>query len=313
MGAAQCCMRVDTASSPGVRIIEENSGSVAMQEVASQGFSPKGVGPNLPKVSAQVWAHNPDFQCIADLEDDADDLDKLTKVGVPFTSASTTADSLSNGAERVQSVSTTTMPESRRQEDDAGHSSGTTEGSAEAVPRHRSWSSVASSHGADECPAFPVTSYVTPPDCDVDFESESRRRVHFALSPTHSVHESEHSIPAYSEIYGMPPAEFEFDASGRQIGVAEGSPDQDEGEDDSEEETDEEKHDENDAPEPERSKVNLQPCMEPVSQKREWHQALQRPRYEARRVVAQPRGAPKGRMLSRQEFNEWKKTGVPRR
>jgi len=44
-----------------------------------------------------------------------------------------------------------------------------------------------------------------------------RRHVGFAPSPSHSVHRSEHSIQPYSEIYGMHPTVFEFDAAGNKI------------------------------------------------------------------------------------------------
>lgn len=43
------------------------------------------------------------------------------------------------------------------------------------------------------------------------------RHVIWAPSPTHSVHRSEKSVPAYAEVYGMHPASFDFNKRGQKI------------------------------------------------------------------------------------------------
>merc|ERR1711988_1981750 len=43
------------------------------------------------------------------------------------------------------------------------------------------------------------------------------RHIAFAPSPTHSVHQSEHSVLPYGEIYGEHPMSFEFDAVGNKV------------------------------------------------------------------------------------------------
>jgi hypothetical protein len=64
---------------------------------------------------------------------------------------------------------------------------------------------------------FPISSYAVSDEP----VSNLSRHIAFAPSPTHSVHQSEHSVFAYGEIYGEHPMSFEFDASGNMIPLPE--------------------------------------------------------------------------------------------
>jgi len=74
---------------------------------------------------------------------------------------------------------------------------------------------------------WPISSYNT--DIDIDghiissvpldeiLRSKSVKSVGFACSETHSVHQSEHSVEPYSEIYGQHPREFVFGSHGQRL------------------------------------------------------------------------------------------------
>lgn len=64
---------------------------------------------------------------------------------------------------------------------------------------------------------FPISSYAV---SDEPVKQLSRH-IAFAPSPTHSVHQSEHSVMAYGEIYGDHPMTFEFDAAGNKVPLPE--------------------------------------------------------------------------------------------
>jgi hypothetical protein len=78
----------------------------------------------------------------------------------------------------------------------------------------------------DECSrvekeCFPVSSYAVN-DEPTKMRMQPHRQVSFAFSDTHSVHQSEHSVVAYGEIYGEHPKSFEFDADGNKLPVFSG-------------------------------------------------------------------------------------------
>jgi hypothetical protein len=60
---------------------------------------------------------------------------------------------------------------------------------------------------------YEVSSY---PVCEA-LNRYNSRHVMWAPSPTHSVHRSEMSVPAYAEVYGMHPASFDFNKRGQKI------------------------------------------------------------------------------------------------
>jgi len=99
------------------------------------------------------------------------------------------------------------------------------EGTPRETPRCSRWPSISSVPSSAPTPTptgtqlqalkekFPASSYAVS-DEPVRILS---RHIAFAPSPTHSVHQSEHSVAPYGEIYGLHPMSFEFDAAGNQI------------------------------------------------------------------------------------------------
>mmetsp|Transcript_109783 Transcript_109783/g.199926 ORF Transcript_109783/g.199926 Transcript_109783/m.199926 type:complete len:234 (+) Transcript_109783:103-804(+) len=61
---------------------------------------------------------------------------------------------------------------------------------------------------------LPITSYRLNED---DPECQLSRHVAFAPSRQHSVHQSEHSVTPYGEVYGQHPATFNFDDEGNMV------------------------------------------------------------------------------------------------
>jgi len=105
---------------------------------------------------------------------------------------------------------------------------GAQEFSCPVKPSMSDLSSTASSSSSSlQSTLWPISSYNT----DIDIEgstlssknleqvarSKSVKSVGFAFSPTHSVHESEHSVRPYSEIYGQHPREFVFGSHGERL------------------------------------------------------------------------------------------------
>jgi len=88
-------------------------------------------------------------------------------------------------------------------------------------------SSASSSSSSSQSTLWPNSSHNT--DSDVEgstlssknleqvARSKSVKSVGFVFSPTHSVHESEHSVQPYSEIYGQHPREFVFGLHGQRL------------------------------------------------------------------------------------------------
>lgn len=119
---------------------------------------------------------------------------------------------------RTDLLSPTPHTDRRRASPRGSSASPTSRGSTTPVcgtPQSQKWPSLGTieSVAGEQVSHFPISSY---PVSNEPVKLLSRH-IAFAPSPTHSVHQSEHGVTPYGEIYGEHPMSFEFDGQGNMI------------------------------------------------------------------------------------------------